>query len=87
MNEKNPMSFVTFYILTLVAFLAGFVWSKYLTKPKLPTKDYPIEVSIYYSEGGYSYSNTIDADSVRHDTIWNNGLYITNKNIKNVIFK
>lgn len=87
MNNNPAIHFVTFFIVTLVAFLTGFLWSRYLTTPKSPTKEYPIEVSIYYSEGSYGYSNTMDADSVRHDTIWNNGIYITNKNIKNVVFK
>jgi len=87
MNDKTPMHFVTFFILTLVAFLSGFLWSRYMSREKTPTKKYPIEVIIYYSEGSYGYSNTMDADSVRNDTIWNNGIYITNKNIKNIVFK
>lgn len=48
-------------------------------------KDYPIGVIVKH--GSYGGTINFDADSVKSDTIYNNGLYIVNKNIINVVFK
>ena len=54
---------------------------------KKPTKKYPIEVSCYWETGQASHYPTMEADSVKGDTIYKDGLGIVNKNIKNVKFK
>jgi hypothetical protein len=52
-----------------------------------PTKKYPIEVKCYWSTDGYQSYPNMDADSVKNDTIWKDGLYIVNKNIIDIQFK
>ena len=54
---------------------------------KKPKTHYPIEVKCHWEteqSGGYP---TMDADSVKGDTIYKDGLRIVNKNIINVQFK
>ena len=51
------------------------------------TKQYPIEVLTNWSTDGYQGHPTMDADSVKGDTIWKDGNRIVNKNIINVVFK
>lgn len=51
------------------------------------TKHYPIEVSCYWETEQASHYPTMEADSVKGDTIYKDGLGIVNKNIKNVQFK
>lgn len=54
----------------------------YIIRPSgKPKKEYPIEVRFFYQSGGYYYNDYMDADSVHKDTIWRDGVYITNKNI------
>jgi hypothetical protein len=52
-----------------------------------PTKNYPIEVLTHWETSQSSYYPTMEADSVKGDTIYKDGLGIVNKNIKNVQFK
>ena len=52
-----------------------------------PTKHYPIEVQTYWSTTGYASYPTMQADSVKGDTIYKDGLGIVNKNIINIEFK
>ena len=54
---------------------------------KKPTKNYPIEVNVYWETEQTQHYPTMDADSVKGDTIYKDGLGIVSKNIKNVIFK
>ena len=54
---------------------------------KKPTKHYPIEVRCHWETSQSSYYPTMEADSVKGDTIWKDGNRIVNKNIKNVLFK
>ena len=52
-----------------------------------PIKHYPIEVLTNWSTDGYQGHPTMDADSVKGDTIWKDGRNIVNKNIINITFK
>lgn len=54
---------------------------------KKPTKKYPIEVLTNWSTDGYQGHLSMEADSVKGDTIYKDGLGIVNKNIINVVFK
>ena len=54
---------------------------------KKPIKKYPIEVLTNWSTDGYQGHPTMDADSVKGDTIWKDGSKIVNKNIINISFK
>jgi hypothetical protein len=62
----------------------GFVISD---SEKKKTKNYPIEVKCHWeTDQGAGYP-TMDADSVKGDTIYKDGLRIVNKNIINIQFK
>lgn len=50
-------------------------------------KEYPVEVHYRYNIGYNAISGTMDADSVRGNTIYKDGQWILNKNIVNVKFK
>jgi hypothetical protein len=52
-----------------------------------PTKQYPIEVRCSWSTYGFQSYPIMDADSVKGDTIYKDGLSIVNKNIVNINFK
>ena len=54
---------------------------------KTNKKHYPIEVLTHWSTDGYQGHPTMEADSVKGDTIWKDGNRIVNKNIINVEFK
>ena len=51
------------------------------------TKYYPIEVLTHWETGQNGGYPSIEADSVKGDTIWRDGLMIINKNIINIKFK
>ena len=65
-------------------FMVGYILGKI---PKLPTKKYPMVVTVCYETKTYWYTDYIDCDSVKGDTIWKDGLMVRNKNIKNIKFK
>jgi hypothetical protein len=72
----------------IVMLVVGIVLGVFLPSPKSSkTKEYPIEVTCSYQSDTYYYSNYMDADSVKGDTIWKDGNKIVNKNIINVTFK
>ena len=73
-------------ILLIVLFVFGFLIGFTFPKNK-PTKRYPIEVRCHWETSQSSYYPTMEADSVKGDTIWKDGNKIVNKNIKNVEFK
>ena len=52
-----------------------------------PSKHYPIEVLTHWETGQNGGYPSIEADSVKGDTIWRDGLMIINKNIVNIKFK
>lgn len=54
---------------------------------KKPTKNYPIEVQCHWTTQQNSSYPTMEADSVKGDTIYKNGISIVNKNILNLQFK
>ena len=73
-------------ILLVVLFAFGFIIGSAFPKNK-PTKRYPIEVRCHWETSQSSYYPTMEADSVKGDTIWKDGNRIVNKNIRNVKFK
>jgi hypothetical protein len=79
-NLHNFVPILSFFILGMIAGLI------YPSDTK-PTKEYPIQVSCYWESGGMQSYPTMEADSVKGDTIWKDGNKIVNKNIINVEFK
>jgi len=81
--KRNKMKDVREIVFFIVGISAGLLYS---TSTK-STKQYPIEVSCYWETEQTQHYPTIDADSVKGDTIYKDGLGIVNKNIKNIQFK
>lgn len=72
----------------IVMLIVGILLGIFMPSPKpSKTKEYPIEVRCYWSTNGYQSYPGMEADSVKGDTIWKDGLSIVNKNIINVNFK
>ncbi len=71
----------------ILFFILGMIAGLIYPRNSKPSKEYPIEVTCNYQSGSYYYSNYMDADSVKGDTIWKDGNKIVIKNIINVTFK
>jgi hypothetical protein len=78
-NFKNFIPIV-FFILGMIA---GLIYPNHTKTAKL----YPIKIQSYWSTNGYQSYPTMEADSVKGDTIWKDGNNIINKNIINITFK
>jgi len=79
---------VKYFALPMTTLIFGLVIGFGLSdSKKKPSKKYPIEVKCHWSTDSYQSYPTMDADSVRKDTIWKDGLYIVNKNIIGIQFK
>ena len=72
------------FILMVVSIISLIVLTSTIKTNK---KHYPIEVLTHWSTYGYQGHPTMDADSVKGDTIWKDGRKIVNKNIINITFK
>ena len=72
------------FILMVVSIISLIVLTSTIKTNK---KHYPIEVLTNWSTDGYQGHPTMDADSVKGDTIWKDGRKIVNKNIINITFK
>ena len=85
MNWKqfNLHNFVPILSFLILGMIAGLIYPS----DTKPTKEYPIQVSCYWESGGMQSYPTMEADSVKGDSIWKDGVMIINKNIKNVEFK
>jgi hypothetical protein len=81
MENVNYLTGAVFFTLGIVG---GLLYSNNNTKP---TKYYPIEVNCYWETEQAAHYPTMEADSVKGDTIYKDGISIINKNIKNVLFK
>ena len=75
------------YIIIAPILVIGIVIGMFLRDITTSKKQYPIEVTTHYETGGYWYANSMDADSVKGDTIYKDGSMIVNKNIINIEFK
>jgi hypothetical protein len=73
--------------LPFIFFIVGIFMGLIYPCNSKPTKNYPIEVRCHWETGQVSHYPTMEADSVKGDSIWKDGIMIINKNIKNVEFK
>jgi hypothetical protein len=71
---------ILFFILGMIAGLIYPIDTK-------PTKHYPIEVECHWSTGYAQGYPTMEADSVKGNTIYKDGLGIVSNNIINIKFK
>jgi hypothetical protein len=85
MNWKQ-FNFWNFWV-PIIFFIVGIFMGIMFPRNSKLTKNYPIEVQCHWETGQVSYYPTMEADSVKGDSIWKDGLMIINKNIKNVEFK
>ena len=85
MNWKqfNLHNFVPRLLFFILGMIAGLIYPS----DTKPTKNYPIEVQTHWQTNQVSSYPTMEADSVKGDSIWKDGVMIINKNIKNVEFK
>ena len=82
------ITFLKYFIVLFTILVAGIIIGSQLPKAeKKASKHYPIEVKCYWSTDGSASYPTMEADSVKGDTIYKDGLFIVNKNILNVEFK
>jgi len=75
------------FIMLVFGMVIGFGLSN---SKKKPTKHYPIEVQFHWETNGYQgYQGypTMEADSVKGNTIYKDGLGIVSNNILNIQFK
>lgn len=72
------------FILMVVSIISLIVLTSTIKTNK---KHYPIEVLTHWSTDGYQGHPSMEADSVKGDTIYKDGLGIVNKNIINIKFK
>ena len=86
MNEfKETNRKYLFYPMLL--FVIGTLMGYGICLSNKSTKKYPIEVTTNYKCDNHWYLKYMEADSVKGDTIWKDGLNIVNKIIINVNFK
>lgn len=71
----------------MIFFIVGIFMGIMFPRNSKPSKQYPIQVNCYWESGGMQSYPTMEADSVKGDTIWKDGNRIVNKNIINVTFK
>ena len=79
---------VKYFAIPMTALVFGLVIGFGLSdsKKKL-SKHYPIEVQCHWSTNGYQGYPTMEADSVKGNIIYKDGLSIVSNNIINVTFK
>ena len=82
----NKFNFWNFWAI-MFAFIVGIIMGIIFPRGSKPTKEYPIEVKTYFNVDGYYSAPIFEADSVKGDSIWKDGLIIRNKNIVNIEFK
>ena len=85
MNWKQ-FNFWNFWV-PMIFFIVGILMGIMFPRNSKPSKQYPILIHTYWEMGGVKSYPTIEADSVKGDTIWKDGNKIVNKNIINVTFK
>ena len=79
---------VKYFAIPMTALVFGIVIGFGISdSKKKPTKNYPIEVQCHFSTDNYQGYSTMEADSVKSDTIYKDGISIVNKNIFNIQFK
>ena len=76
------------FIVGAICFLAGLFFGYFIFgMPKVPKKEYPIQVQCYWETNGYQSYPSMECDSIKVDTVWKDGNKIVTKNIINVVFK
>jgi hypothetical protein len=85
MNWKQ-FNFWNFWV-PIIFFIVGILMGIMFPRNSKPTKNYPIEVQTHWQTNQVSSYPTMEADSVKGDSIWKDGNKIVNKNIINVAFK
>mgnify|MGYP003660833540 CR=1 FL=1 len=75
------------YLLPIIFFICGIIIGLNFPSNTKPSKHYPIEVKLHWETGQSGGYPTMDADSVKGDTVYKDGNLIVVKNIINIQFK
>jgi len=86
---KNSLNTILKYFsFAISVFIFGIITGGYvIDNERKPTKTYPIEVKCYWTTSQTASYPTMDADSVKGDTVYKDGNSIVVKNIINIQFK
>jgi hypothetical protein len=86
---KNSLNTILKYFsFAIPVFIIGMITGGYvIDNERKPSKHYPIEVKLHWETGQNGGYPTMDADSVKGDTIYKDGNSIVVKNIINIQFK
>lgn len=88
MTKDSLNTILKYFAFAIPVFIIGMITGGYvIDNERKPTKTYPIEVRCHWATDGYQDHPTMEADSVKGDTIYKDGIYIVNKNIVNIQFK
>ena len=73
----------------MVSCLIGMWFDANYFQTESEEKEYPLEVHVLWPENQMEmeHTNKFEADSVKSDTVYKDGLSIVNRNIINVVFK
>jgi hypothetical protein len=85
MNWKK-FNFDHFWV-PMIFFILGIIAGILFPRGSKPSKDYPVVVTACYETKTYWYTDYIECDSVKGDTIWKDDLSVINNNIVNIGFK
>ena len=87
MKDKWQHPNIKYLAVPFTMLVFGMVIGFGLSNSKKTTKHYPIEVECYWEKNQTSRYSTMEADSVKGNTIYKNGLCIVSNNIINIKFK
>ena len=88
MKEEWQLPVIKYLTVPFTMLVFGMVIGFAICNPKKkPTKHYPIEVECLWEKNQSSGYSTMEADSVKGNTIYKDGLCIVSNNILNIQFK
>jgi len=88
MKDEWQVPVIKYLAVPFTMLVFGMVIGFAICNPKKkPTKHYPIEVQCLWETNGYQGYPTMEADSVKGNTIYKDGLGIVSNNIINIQFK
>jgi hypothetical protein len=88
MTKDSLNTILKYFAFAIPVFIIGMITGGYIIdNERKPTKTYPIDVRCCWTTSQAASYPTMEADSVKGDTIYNDGIYIVNKNIINIQFK
>ena len=78
---------IKYFAVPLITFVIGMVIGFKICDSSKSNKKYPLEVRSEWNAYGFQSYPTMEADIVKGDTIFKDGIFVINKNIINVTLK